>query len=75
MKLGELKNKKILIVGRGVEGKAAYKYLKRHLLLSLTHHRPTHLGASEQVQVHVKNGLASVVAAVEYGSKSRTSYP
>lgn len=31
MKLEELKNKKILIVGRGIEGKAAYTYLKRHL--------------------------------------------
>ena len=31
MKLEELKNKKILIVGRGIEGKAVYKYLKKHL--------------------------------------------
>lgn len=31
MKLEELKNKKILIVGRGIEGKAAGNYLKRHL--------------------------------------------
>ena len=30
MKLEELKNKKILIVGRGIEGKAAYKYLRKH---------------------------------------------
>lgn len=31
MKLEELKNKKILIVGRGIEGESAYKYLKKHL--------------------------------------------
>lgn len=31
MKLEELKNKKILIVGRGIEGKASYKYLRKHL--------------------------------------------
>jgi len=31
MKLEELKNKKILIVGNGVEGKAAFKYLKKSL--------------------------------------------
>lgn len=31
MKLEELKNKKILIVGSGIEGKATYKYLKKHL--------------------------------------------
>lgn len=31
MKLKELRNKKILIVGRGIEGNAAYKYLKKHL--------------------------------------------
>lgn len=31
MKLEELKNKKILIVGRGIEGKAAFAYLKKHL--------------------------------------------
>ena len=31
MKLQELKNKKILIVGRGIEGSTAYKYLKKHL--------------------------------------------
>ncbi len=31
MKLEELKNKKILIVGRGIEGKAAFSYLKKHL--------------------------------------------
>jgi UDP-N-acetylmuramoylalanine--D-glutamate ligase len=31
MKLEELKNKKILIVGRGIEGNAAYKYLRKHL--------------------------------------------
>jgi UDP-N-acetylmuramoylalanine--D-glutamate ligase len=28
--ISDLKNKKILIVGRGIEGKAAYKYLKKH---------------------------------------------
>ena len=28
----EWKNKKILIVGRGIEGNAAYKYLRKHLL-------------------------------------------
>jgi UDP-N-acetylmuramoyl-L-alanine---L-glutamate ligase len=32
MKLEELKNKKILIVGRGIEGNATYKYLKKKLL-------------------------------------------
>ncbi len=31
MKLEELKNKKILIIGKGIEGQAAYKYLKTHL--------------------------------------------
>lgn len=31
MKLEELKNKKILIVGEGIEGNAALKYLKKHL--------------------------------------------
>lgn len=31
MKLEELKNKKILIVGRGIEGTAVFKYLKKHL--------------------------------------------
>lgn len=31
MKLTELKNKKILIVGKGIEGNAALKYLKTHL--------------------------------------------
>lgn len=31
MKLEELKNKKILIVGRGIEGKAVEKYLRSHL--------------------------------------------
>ncbi|MDP2637898.1 MAG: UDP-N-acetylmuramoyl-L-alanine--D-glutamate ligase [Candidatus Levybacteria bacterium] len=31
MKLSELKNKKISIVGKGIEGKATYAYLKRHL--------------------------------------------
>jgi UDP-N-acetylmuramoylalanine--D-glutamate ligase len=31
MKLEELKNKKILIVGKGIEGNATYKYLKKHL--------------------------------------------
>lgn len=31
MKLEELKNKKILIVGKGIEGQAALKYLKKHL--------------------------------------------
>ena len=31
MKLEELKNKKILIVGKGIEGKAALVYLGRHL--------------------------------------------
>ncbi|MEK7451137.1 MAG: UDP-N-acetylmuramoyl-L-alanine--D-glutamate ligase [Patescibacteria group bacterium] len=30
MKLEEFKNKKILIVGRGIEGKAASSYLKKH---------------------------------------------
>jgi len=35
MKLEELKNKKILIVGRGIEGNAAYKYLKKHLPTSI----------------------------------------
>ena len=29
--ISDWKNKKILIVGRGIEGNAAYKYLKRHL--------------------------------------------
>ena len=31
MKLAELKDKKILIVGKGIEGSAALKYLKKHL--------------------------------------------
>jgi UDP-N-acetylmuramoylalanine--D-glutamate ligase len=31
MKLEELKNKKILIVGNGIEGKAAFEYLKKSL--------------------------------------------
>lgn len=31
MKLDRLKNKKILIVGKGIEGKSVYVYLKRHL--------------------------------------------
>lgn len=31
MKPQELKNKKILIVGKGIEGNAAYKYLHKHL--------------------------------------------
>lgn len=31
MKLEELKNKKILIVGKGIEGQAAEKYLRSHL--------------------------------------------
>jgi UDP-N-acetylmuramoylalanine--D-glutamate ligase len=31
MKLEELKNKKILIVGKGIEGNATLKYLKKHL--------------------------------------------
>src|SRR3989338_9085227 len=31
MKLEELKNKKILIVGKGIEGSATLKYLKQHL--------------------------------------------
>ena len=31
MKLSEFKNKKILIVGRGIEGKAVEKYLRLHL--------------------------------------------
>ena len=31
MKLKELENKKILIVGRGIEGKAAEAYLRSHL--------------------------------------------
>lgn len=31
MKLTELKNKKILIVGRGVEGQAVFEYLKKNL--------------------------------------------
>jgi UDP-N-acetylmuramoylalanine--D-glutamate ligase len=31
MKLEELKNKKILIVGKGIEGAATFKYLKTHL--------------------------------------------
>jgi len=31
MKLEELKNKKILIVGKGIEGQATLKYLKKHL--------------------------------------------
>src|SRR3989344_6559998 len=31
MKLEELKNKKILIVGKGIEGNASYKYLHKHL--------------------------------------------
>jgi UDP-N-acetylmuramoylalanine--D-glutamate ligase len=31
MKLKELKNKKILIVGKGIEGNAVLKYLKQHL--------------------------------------------
>lgn len=35
MMLEELKNKKILIVGRGIEGNAAYKYLKKHLPISI----------------------------------------
>ncbi len=30
MKLEELKDKKILIIGKGIEGQAAYKYLKAH---------------------------------------------
>lgn len=35
MKLEELKNKKILIVGRGIEGNAAHKYLHKHLPSSI----------------------------------------
>jgi UDP-N-acetylmuramoylalanine--D-glutamate ligase len=31
MKLEELKNKKILIIGKGIEGNAALKYLRKHL--------------------------------------------
>ncbi|MDO8583120.1 MAG: Mur ligase family protein, partial [bacterium] len=31
MKLEELKNKKILIVGAGIEGEASLKFLKKHL--------------------------------------------
>src|SRR3989344_4374831 len=31
MKLAELKDKKILIVGKGIEGNASFKYLKKHL--------------------------------------------
>ena len=31
MKLSELKNKKILIVGRGIEGKSVETYLRSHL--------------------------------------------
>lgn len=31
MKLSELKNKKILIVGRGIEGKSTFTYLSKHL--------------------------------------------
>src|SRR3989338_10203315 len=31
MKLSELKNKKIIIVGRGIEGQAVEKYLRSHL--------------------------------------------
>ena len=31
MKLTELQNKKIIIVGKGIEGNAAYKYFKKHL--------------------------------------------
>ncbi|MBI2028620.1 MAG: UDP-N-acetylmuramoyl-L-alanine--D-glutamate ligase [Candidatus Levybacteria bacterium] len=30
MKLSEFKNKKVLIIGRGIEGQATYKYLKKH---------------------------------------------
>ena len=32
MKLAELKNKKILIVGKGIEGNAILKYLKKNLV-------------------------------------------
>lgn len=35
MKLEELKNKKILIVGKGIEGNAVLKYLKKHLSESI----------------------------------------
>lgn len=31
MKLEELKNKRILIIGKGIEGNAVYKYLHKHL--------------------------------------------
>ena len=72
MKLEELKNKKILVVGAGIEGKAVYKYLKQHLPDSVVDvadqkDGSTYLGKQNEYDLAIKSpGVKAELLAIPY---------
>jgi UDP-N-acetylmuramoylalanine--D-glutamate ligase len=72
MKLSELENKKILIVGAGIEGNAAFKYLKKHLSESVINivdqkNRADYLSSQEKYNIAIKSpGVKSELLTIPY---------
>jgi UDP-N-acetylmuramoylalanine--D-glutamate ligase len=72
MKLKELKNKKILIVGKGIEGTAVYEYLKKHLSNSVIDivdqkNGDNYLDKQEDYDVAIKSpGVKSELIKIPY---------
>jgi len=72
MKLGEFKNKKILIVGAGIEGKAVEEYLRTHLegvRLSLVDQKdgPNYLDKQKNYDIAVKSpGVKPELITIPY---------
>jgi UDP-N-acetylmuramoylalanine--D-glutamate ligase len=72
MKLEELKNKKILIIGKGIEGNAAYKYLKKHLsntIIDIVDQKDgeNYLSSQEKYDIAIKSpGVKSELMKIPY---------
>lgn len=72
MKLEELKNKKILIVGAGIEGNATLKYLKKHLpdsVIDVIDQKdgPTYLEKQKEYDLAIKSpGVKAELLVIPY---------
>ncbi len=72
MKLEELKNKKVLIIGKGIEGSAVLKYLKKHLpgsMIDIVDQKDgaDYLKDQKKYDIAIKSpGIKSSVLAIPY---------